>query len=102
MPIASRPAGTGDRAAAEGVAATAVHYLALEIERLQRFLDLTGTTPDALRERLAATAFLAGVLEHLLADERLLLDFAAWAELPPTAVAEARSALSGGRDDHDG
>jgi len=46
----------------------AIQFLALEADRLWRFLDLTGTAPDALRARLAEPAFLAGVLDHLLAD----------------------------------
>jgi hypothetical protein len=100
MPISPRSAGTAERlAAAEAVAIAAVHFLALEIERLQRFLDLSGTTPDALRERLAEPGFLAGVLDHLLGDERLLLDFAAWAELPPAEAAQARRTLLGGLGD---
>lgn len=97
MPIAPRSPGTAERIeAAEAVAISAVHFLALEIERLQRFLDLSGTAPDALRQRLAEVGFLAGVLDHFLADERLLVEFAAWAELPPERVAAARRDLSGG------
>lgn len=100
MPISPRPPEPAARAAAaQAVALTAVRYLALDLDRLQRFLDLSGTTPDALRERLGETGFLAGVLDHLLSDEALLLDFAAWAELPPTAVAEARGSILGGRQE---
>ena len=87
--------------AAEALALAAVQFLALEAERLQRFLDLTGLAPDLLRARLAEPAFLAGVLDHLLGDEPLLLDFASWAEIDPGAVAEAKHRLVGRREDAD-
>lgn len=78
------------------MAVTAVHYLALESKRLQRFLDLTGSSADVLRRSLSDAAFLAGVLEYLLGEERLVLDFAAGAKLPPAAVAQAHRLLAGG------
>lgn len=93
MPIS--PAAPGTAEAAEALALIAVQFLALEAERLWRFLDLTGTAPDALRARLGEPAFLAGVLDHLLGDERLLLDFTAWAGIDPGAVAAARRGLVG-------
>jgi len=96
MPIS--PAAPGTAEAAEALALTAIQFLALEADRLWRFLDLTGTAPDALRARLAEPAFLAGVLDHLLADERLLLDFAAWAGIDPGAVAPARQRLAADRE----
>ena len=41
--------------------------------------------------------FLAGVLEHMLGDESLLIAFATSAGIDPAEVARARSALGGGR-----
>lgn len=91
MPILRRSSDPAARAeAAQGLALSAVQYLALDRDRLQRFMDLTGAGPDSLRERLADAGFLAGVLDHLLGDEALLLDFVGWAGLPPESVAEAR------------
>lgn len=91
MPISRRSSDPAARAeAAQGLALTAVRYLALDTDRLQRFMDLSGASPQSLRERLADAGFLAGVLDHLLGDEALLLDFAAWAGLPPESIAEAR------------
>ena len=87
--------------AAEALALAAVQFLALEADRLQRFLDLTGLAPDDLRAWLGEPAFLAGVLDHLLGDEPLLLEFASWADIGPGAVAEAKHRLVGRREDTD-
>jgi hypothetical protein len=94
--------GRTDRAAvetAEAIALRAVQFLAEEPDRLQRFLDLTGVPPDSLRARLAEPAFLAGILDHLLGDEALLLAFADWAQVAPAEIAAARRTLAGGPED---
>lgn len=83
------------REAAETVALQALGWLAAEPDRLARFLALTGTGPEDLRARAGEPAFLAAVLDHLLADERLLLAFAAEAGLAPEAPAAARARLPG-------
>jgi hypothetical protein len=104
MPI-SRPTPGAEAAAeaeaAEALALAAIQFLALEAARLQRFIDLTGLGPDDLRARLAEPVFLAGVLDHLLGDEPLLLDFASWAEIAPKDVADARRRLAGHDDPAD-
>jgi hypothetical protein len=102
MPI-SRPTPGAEAAAeaAEALALAAVQFLALEADRLQRFLDLTGLAPDDLRAWLGEPAFLAGVLDHLLGDEALLIDFASWAEIAPKDVADARRRLAGHDDPAD-
>lgn len=87
--------GTTERDAAEALALSAIQFLASDQDRLQRFLDLSGVLPDALRARLGNPEFQVGVLDHLLGDERLLLEFAAWAALAPEAVGAARRALGG-------
>lgn len=99
MPISRpTPGAEAGAAAAEALALAAVQFLALDADRLQRFLDLTGLAPDDLRARLGEPAFLAGVLDHLLGDEPLLLDFASWAEIAPKDVADARRKLAGHDD----
>lgn len=97
--------GRTDRAAvetAETIALRAVQFLAEEPDRLQRFLDLTGVPPDSLRARLAEPVFLAGILEHFLGDEALLLAFADWAQVAPTEIGAARHVLAGGPEDFSG
>jgi hypothetical protein len=81
------------REAAETLAIAALAFIAAEPERLEGFLGATGLTVDRLRESAKAPDFLAGVLEHMLADESLLLAFADSAAVDPAAVARARNAL---------
>jgi hypothetical protein len=83
------------REAAEILAIQALSFIAEEPERLGGFLNATGLTPERLRESANAPDFLAGVLEHMLADESLLLAFADSAAIDPAAVARARNALGG-------
>jgi hypothetical protein len=83
------------REAAETLAIQALSFIAEEPERLNGFLDATGLTPDRLRESANAPDFLAGVLEHMLTNESLLLAFADSAAIDPAAVGRARNALGG-------
>ena len=93
------PAPTGTNArrdAAEAMAVEALNFLAAEPERFGAFLALSGIGPDEIRKAAAEPQFLAGVLEHVSGDERLLLDFAAQAQIKPDAVMRAVAALGGG------
>ena len=83
------------REAAEMLAIQALSFIAEEPERLNGLLNATGLTLDRLRESATAPDFLAGVLEHMLADESLLLAFADSAAIDPADVARARIALGG-------
>jgi len=88
-------ASSAAREAAEMLAIQALSFIAEEPERLNGLLGATGLTLDRLRESANEPDFLAGVLEHMLADERLLLAFADSAAIDPAAVARARNALGG-------
>jgi hypothetical protein len=83
------------RAAAEDLAIAALGFIAAEPERLGRFLALTGIGPDSLRAAARELQFLAGVLDHIAADEELLLAFAAESDVDPEAVMRAREVLAG-------
>jgi uncharacterized protein DUF3572 len=83
------------REAAEMLAIQALSFIAEEPERLNGLLNATGLTLDRLRESANAPDFLAGVLEHMLADESLLLAFADSAAIDPADVSRARMALGG-------
>ena len=83
------------RETAEMLAIQALGFIAAEPERLEAFLGATGLTLERLRESATQPDFLAGVLEHMLADESLLLAFADSAAIDPAAVARARNALGG-------
>jgi len=83
------------REAAEMLAIQAISFIAEEPERLNGLLNATGLSLDRLRESATAPDFLAGVLEHMLADESLLLAFADSAAIDPADVSRARIALGG-------
>jgi hypothetical protein len=61
--------------AAETIALNALAYLANQPDALERFLTLSGTGVAELRERVGEAGFLAGVVDFLLTDEELLVDF---------------------------
>jgi hypothetical protein len=81
----------------DSVAIAALGYLAGRPEETARFLAVTGLYPARLRAAASEPGFLAGVLDHILSDESLLLAFAAEAGLPPASVAEARHRLDPAR-----
>jgi hypothetical protein len=80
---------------ARSLAVSALAFIAADSDRLNRFLSLTGLGPDNLRTAAADPAFLGSVLDYLVGDEALLLEFAADAGLKPEAVARAHAALRG-------
>jgi hypothetical protein len=82
--------------AAEGLAIQALTFIAGEPERLGRFLAVTGIGPDQIRAASSEPGFLAGVLEHLAGDERLLTAFATEAGVDPAAIGKALDTLSAG------
>ena len=77
------------------LAIEAIGFLAAEPERLSRFLALSGLGPHNLRAAAADPGFLVAVLDYLLADEPLLIGFAAARDLSPERVAAARRAMGG-------
>jgi uncharacterized protein DUF3572 len=79
----------------ESIATRGLAYLASDLDRLGRFLALSGLDPKTIRQAAQDPHFLPAVLDHLLGDERLLLDFAATEAIAPEAVAEARLRLGG-------
>ncbi len=91
-----RPAAPQAREAAEGLAIQALTFIAGEPERLGRFLAMTGIGPGEIRAASREPGFLAGVLEHLAGDERLLNEFATDAGVDPATIGTAIAALTGG------
>lgn len=81
-----------DRAEAIGVAG--LIFLAADIQRLGRFLALTGLGPAELKAEARTPRMLAAVLDHLLQDESLLLVFAATNQLAPEDIAPAQRLLA--------
>ena len=84
-----------DRKAAENLAVQALAYLAGEPEQLARFLALSGIGPDTIRTAAADPRFLAGVLEFVSGEERLLVAVAKHLQVRPDEIVHASAALSG-------
>jgi len=83
------------QAEAEHLAIAALGFIAGEPERLGRFLAMTGIGPDSIRAAAREPQFLLGVLDHLAADEPLLLAFAAENAIDPGEVIKARDTMAG-------
>jgi hypothetical protein len=81
------------REAAEMLAIQALGFIAEDAGRLDGFLSASGLTIEGVRAAAQDPDFLAGVLDHMLADENLLVDFATRAGIDPSGVAKARRAL---------
>ncbi|MDX6805169.1 DUF3572 domain-containing protein [Terrihabitans rhizophilus] len=77
------------------LAGQALLFLAGDAEQLGAFLAVTGLDPRRIREAAKEHGFLAGVLDHILGDEKLLLRFSSESGVAPERVAEARRALGG-------
>ena len=91
--LKSRQSASPDSARILAIGALA--FIGADAQRLSRFLALTGLGPDNLRTSAAEPAFLGSVLDYLVADEELLVAFAADAGVKPEAVARAHEALRG-------
>jgi len=83
------------RKIAEKLAIQALGYLAGEPERLGHFLAATGIGPEMIRKAAADPSFLAGVLDHVAADEPLLLAVADYAGVAAQDIEHAQAVLSG-------
>ena len=78
---------------AEGLAASALAMLAEDPARLIRFMSETGMGPADLQARAGDRDVLAGVLEHVMADESLLLLVATSQHVKPEALVLALAEL---------
>jgi hypothetical protein len=80
---------------AETIALQALGFLAEDVQRLGRFLALTGLGPAELKAEAGSARMLAAVLDHLMKDESLLLVFAAGSAIAPELIAAAHRQLEG-------
>jgi hypothetical protein len=85
---------------AELLAIAALTFLSEDPERLGRFLAETGLEPEGLRSAATTPGFLPAILDYLIGNEPLLLDFASFQSIDPAAVPAARAALPGARRDY--
>ena len=83
------------RKIAETLAIQALGFMASDPERLGAFLAATGIGPEMIRKAADDPAFLAGVLDHVVGDEPLLLAVAEQAGVGPQEIEHAQAVLSG-------
>jgi hypothetical protein len=95
MPLQTRPRGRPSSDEAKALAIAALSFLATDPERLGSFMDQTGLDPANLREAATTPSFLPAVLDYLMGNEAILLDFAADQGIDPAAIPAARRALPG-------
>jgi len=81
--------------AAEALAIQALTFIAADVERLGRFLALTGIGPAEIRAAAQEPEFMLGVVEFLGADEAMLGAFAAEYGFEPSDVGKAQAVLGG-------
>ncbi|MGE5536944.1 MAG: DUF3572 domain-containing protein [Acidobacteriota bacterium] len=77
------------------MAIQALTFIAGDATRLGRFLAVTGIGPAEIREAAREPQFLAGVLDYLIADERLLTAFSVEVGLDLDLIVEAHGTLGG-------
>ena len=80
---------------AEETSIAVLGWLAGEQDMLGRFLALTGTRPDQLRQAIRDPAFMAGMLDFLMAHEPTLMAFCEATGVKPEAVVQASHAYNG-------
>jgi hypothetical protein len=74
------------RETAEMLAVQALAFIAQDGERLSGFVSSSGIAVESIRAAARERDFLAGVLEHMLADDTLLIAFADSAGIDPAAT----------------
>jgi hypothetical protein len=80
---------------ATDIAVAGLAFLASDEERLERFLALTGLDPGSIRQAAEKQGFLAGVMRHIMEDDRIAAAFAASEGLSPAELTAAAAALGG-------
>lgn len=78
----------------EALALKVLNSLVTDPERLGRFLALSGLDPATIRTAAATPGFLPAILDHVAADERLLLTVADEIGVSPEAIMAAQRRLS--------
>lgn len=81
--------------AAETLALKGLTFLALDPSRMLRFMTASGSDLDDVRARAGDPELLAAVLDFLLSDDALLLEFAAREGIKAELLHAARRALPG-------
>lgn len=78
----------------ETLALAVLGWILSDQPRADRLLDLTGLTPDILRDQIGERGILAAVLEFLINHEPDLVAAADMLQIPPQAILVAHTRLS--------
>ena len=78
----------------ERLALDVLLWIVADEDRLLPFLAASGLGPDTLRESARDPAFLAGVLDHVMGDEGVLVACATALAVKPERIAAAWRRLS--------
>ena len=78
----------------EALAVDVLLWIVADDDRLMPFLLASGLGPKTLRESAGDPAFLAGVLDHVMGDEGVLLACAEALKVKPERIAAAWRRLS--------
>jgi hypothetical protein len=84
---------------AEVIALKALTFLVSDEDRLSGFLALSGMDLQDLKEQATDINTLAGLLDHVLAHENLLVEFARSLSCRPESIMCARHKLPGANND---
>jgi Protein of unknown function (DUF3572) len=82
-------------AQAEVIALQALAFLAADEDLLLPFLAASGCSMDEIRASARDPAFLGGVLDFMLQEDRIILNFCEASGLDPAELTRARHALPG-------
>lgn len=83
---------------AETIALQALSFLAQDEQLLDHFLKASGLRAEDLKKRFREPDLLGGVLDIILGNDSVLLDFCNAVSLSPETLIKARQALPGGID----
>lgn len=83
-----------DALSPETLALAALGWILGDQPRADRLLDLTGLTPDTLRDHLDDQGVLAAVLEFLINHEPDLMAASDALQVPPETIVEAHRRLT--------
>lgn len=95
MTVPPRTEQENRQAAARDLAQQVLIFLSADGDRIGRFLAASGSGPQEIRAGLNDPGFLGGVIDYLLGDEALLLEFCAENEVDPTLPGRLRRILPG-------
>lgn len=84
---------------AQAVALRALAFVADNEDRLMRFLSSSGIGQEDVQNRLTDPAFLAGVLDFVLADDKMTVEFVNQINIDPMLPRLARRKLPGADPD---